>query len=43
MTKFIINDFHKLDINDQKDVIDFVAGITGKFIIEEHEEKEEKH
>lgn len=40
-TKFIINDFHELDISDQQDVIDFVAGITGKFTIKEYEESEE--
>lgn len=40
-TKFIINDFHELDISDQQEVIDFVAGITGKFTIKEYEESEE--
>lgn len=35
MTKFIINGFHKLTIEEQKEIIKVTAGITDYFIIKE--------
>jgi len=34
-TKLIINSFNELTIEEQKDIQDFVAGITTNWIIEE--------
>ena len=41
-TKFIINNFHTLSIDEQKEIQDYIAGITSNFIIQENNELEEK-
>ena len=38
-TKFIINHFHKLSMEEQKQIMDFVNGMTPYWRIKEYESK----
>lgn len=42
-TQFIINNFNDLDIEEQKDIQDFIAGITGNFVIKENYDNRRKY